>query len=41
MVKNVYIQNKSKIDLLDFLSLTVQIDKSRLQNRQLSLFKIS
>ena len=40
-VKKFYIQNKSKIDLLDFLSLTVQIVKSRLQNRQLSLFKIS
>ena len=34
VVKNVYIQNKSKIYLLDFLSLTVQIVKSRLQNRQ-------
>ena len=41
VVKNVYIQNKSKISHLDFLSLTVQIVKSRLQNRQLSLFKIS
>ena len=41
VVKNVYIQNKSKIDLLDFLGLTVQIVKSRLQNRQLNLFKIS
>ena len=40
-VKSYYIQNKSKIDHLDFLSLTVQIVKSRLQNRQLSLFKIS
>lgn len=40
-VKNVYIQNKLKNSHLDFLSLTVQIVKSRLQNRQLSLFKIS
>ena len=40
-VKLYYSQNKSKISHLDFLSLTVQIVKSRLQNRQLSLFKIS
>ena len=39
--KKFYIQNKSKNDHLDFLSLTVQIVKSRLQNRQLNLFKIS
>lgn len=41
VVKNVYIQNKSKNSHLDFSSLTVQIVKSRLQNRQLSLFKMS
>ena len=40
-VKLYYSQNKSKNSHLDFLSLTVQIVKSRLQNRQLRLFKIS
>ena len=40
-VKLYYSQNKSKNSHLDFLGLTVQIVKSRLQNRQLNLFKIS
>ena len=35
VVKNVYIQNKSKNSHLDFLSLTVQIDNSTLQNERL------
>ena len=41
VVKNIYSQNKSKNSHLDFLCLTVQIVKSRLQNIQLSLFKMS
>lgn len=41
LVKLYYIQNKSKNSHLDFSSLAIQIVKSRLQNRQLSLFKMS
>ena len=41
LVKLYYIQNKSKIDLLDFLSLTVQIDNSTLQNERLKTIKMS
>ena len=41
VVKLYYSQNKSKNNHLDFSSLAIQIVKSRLQNRQLSLFKIS
>ena len=35
VVKNIYIQNKSKNNHLDFSSLAIQIVKSRLQNEQL------